>query len=94
MEFNVNNEEQQFEMGLDDGLALLEYTRKDDKIYLTHTEVPKAQQGNGIGTKLVRHTLDYLRSQNITAVPLCSFVQHFINEHPEYADILPEGYQM
>lgn len=94
MAFNVNNEESQFEWYSREGNGVLEYSRKEDVIYLTHTEVPKEMQGKGIGTHLVKRSLDYIRSQHLTVVPMCSFVRKFIDNNEEYHDLLSEGYRM
>ncbi|RYZ83662.1 MAG: N-acetyltransferase [Proteobacteria bacterium] len=94
MKFNVNNEENQFELTLDNGTGIIEYSRKGDSIYLTHTEVPAQMQGKGVATKLVEHTLNYIKSHNLTVVPMCSFVRKFMDNHEEYHDLLSEGYRM
>jgi predicted GNAT family acetyltransferase len=55
---------------------------------LTHTEVPAALQGRGIGSRLVRGTLEAARAQGLTVVPRCSFVSAYLSRHPEFNDLV------
>jgi len=50
--------------------------------------VPRVLEGRGIGSKLVRATLDQVRSEGLKVVPRCSFVRAYMERHPEYADLL------
>ena len=50
--------------------------------------VPRALEGQGIGSGLVAGMLDLIRGEGRKVVPLCSFVRHFINTHPDYADLV------
>lgn len=95
MELIVNETSKQFELHLEDGsIALIEYVVDGDKMYLTHTEVPKSHEGKGIGQDLVKQTLSHLRKRGFQLVPLCSFVAWYVNNHDEWHSILSEGYQM
>jgi uncharacterized protein len=80
-----------FELLSDAGAVFVQYHREGDIIVLTHTEVPQALSGRGIGSKLVRGTLDRLREENVKIVPRCEFVAAFIERHPEYMDLVTEG---
>lgn len=84
-------EEQRFEARIDGQTATLEYTRVDRSMVLTHTEVPSAFEGRGIGSALVRSALEYVREQDLVAVPLCPFVRAYIRRHPEYRDLVGFG---
>lgn len=57
-------------------------------ITLTHTEVPVALWGQGIGSRLVRGALQAARAQGLRVVPKCPFVSAFIAKHPEFGDLL------
>lgn len=90
----VNEAESQFEFRIGDQIALLEFAIEGPKIYLTHTEVSKTLQGKGIASELVRESLKYIKKQNLTVMPLCSFVAKYIDNHPEWHSLLSEGYQL
>ena len=57
---------------------------------LTHTEVPEALSGQGVGSKLVAAVLDKMRSEGVTVVPECEFVAAFIQRHPGYQSLVAE----
>jgi uncharacterized protein len=77
-----------FEFQKDGHLAVLEYQLSDGKILFTHTRVPEALGGGGIGSMLARAGLDYARAQSFAVVPLCSFVAGYIQKHPEYKSLV------
>lgn len=77
-----------FELQTEAGLAIANYRRDDRAITITHTEVPRAVEGRGIGSKLVRGMLDQIRQERRKVVPACGFVRAYINRHPEYGDLV------
>lgn len=68
------------------GLAIAVYHQQGDRLLFTHTEVPSADEGHGIGAQLVREALDDARRRGFKIVPACSFVVDFVRRHPEYKD--------
>ncbi len=79
-----------FEMTSGDAIAFVEYRRAEDRIVLTHTEVPEAFSGQGVGSKLVAGVLDKIRSEGRTVVAECEFVAAFIERHPGYRSLVAE----
>ena len=77
-----------FELAMDGSTAFVEYTEADGKLVLTHTEVPEALGGRGVGSKLVRGVLDEVRRSGRKIVAECPFVASFIERHGEYQDLL------
>jgi hypothetical protein len=73
-----------FELAEGGSLAILEYEREGERMVLTHTEVPEALAGLGVGSRLVRGALERLRAEGTRVVPRCSFVAGYIRRHPEY----------
>ena len=67
--------------------AVLEYRLSEGEVILTHTGVPPALEGRGIGSLLVRTGLDWARAEGLRVVPVCSFVTGYIKRHPEYTDL-------
>ncbi|WP_165986030.1 GNAT family N-acetyltransferase [Streptomyces sp. YIM 98790] len=64
------------------------YSRTPEVITFVHTEVGEAYGGRGIGSALVRHSLDEAREQGLRVVAACAFYAGWIAKHPEYADLL------
>ena len=79
-----------FEIEKNGSVAVLEYLLQDGKMVFTHTGVPPALEGQGIGSRLARAGLDHARAQGLKVVPLCSFIAGYIQKHPEYQDLLAE----
>ena len=92
--FKVNEEEKQFELHHNSQVAFLEYFREGEKIYLTHTETPEALRGKGMASQLVQRSLQCCKDNGFIVVPQCSYVAHYVDNNPEWRDILSDGYQM
>jgi predicted GNAT family acetyltransferase len=60
-------------------------------IIFTHTVVPFALKGRGIGSYLARHVLDYARENNLNVIPQCPFIRSYIERHPEYDDLVQKS---
>ncbi len=83
-----NPERNRFELQIQTLTAVLDYTLQGKTIIFTHTGVPPALEGQGIGSRITRAGLDYARQNGLKVVPLCSFVDVYIKRHPEYQDLL------
>lgn len=92
--FKVNERDNQFEQHSGESFAFLEFIKKEDKIYLTHTEAPEKLRGKGVAGELVKNALQYSRDNGLTVVPSCSYVARYIDNNPEWRDVLSDGYQM
>jgi len=90
MDGEVRNNEaaHQYELEVEGRLALAAYRIREGRITFTHTEVPDALAGRGIGSKLVRAALDDARARGLEVVPACPFVKHYMDKHPEVQDLL------
>ena len=83
-----NTSRSRFEYEADGRTAFIDYRRAGSVLSLTHASVPSELEGRGIGSAMVRDTLDLIRERGETVVPLCSFVDAFIRRHPDYSDLL------
>ncbi len=79
---------QRFELETDGHTAFTYYQLAPGVITLTHTEVPPALGGRGVGSTLVRGVLEAVRAQGLKVVPKCPFVAAFMGRHPEFNDLL------
>ncbi|WP_109808224.1 GNAT family N-acetyltransferase [Sphingosinithalassobacter portus] len=87
-----NEAENRFEIDLGDATAISEYTVSGDRIRFTHTLVPPQHEGQGIGSKLIRASLDYAREAGLKVIPVCPFYVSYFERHPEAQDLLDPGY--
>lgn len=81
-----------FEVSVDDRVVgLASYHVDGDVMTLPHTEVDPSVAGRGIGTTLVEAVLTSAREQHLTVLPYCSFVRHYLHEHPTDVDLVAEA---
>jgi predicted GNAT family acetyltransferase len=73
-------------------VGLAAYRRRDGRIAFTHTEVEPACEGRGFGSRLADAALRDAQRQGLAVVPLCPFIAHYIEGHPEYEGLVVPGY--
>lgn len=88
IEIIKNDRAHQFEVAIGEHVAKLAFDQDGDTIIYPHTEVPKELGGRGIAGKMAAHALDYARANNLRVVPQCPFVKKYIEDHPEYQDLV------
>lgn len=89
-----NLEKHRLEIDLGDGsFAIAEYHLIHGKIAFTHTEVPPAHEGQGIGSGLIRFALKSARERGLKVIPICPFFAAYIKKHPEEQDLLEPAYR-
>ena len=76
-----------FELAEQGETAIAAYTLDGDAIVFTHTEVPPALEGHGVGSRLIAGALAQVRAAGLKVVPACSFVAAYLRRHPEAADL-------
>jgi predicted GNAT family acetyltransferase len=57
-------------------------------ILIKHTEVKPEFEGKGYGSELVRRTLEDVRQQGKTVLPICPYAMNFIRRHREYIELV------
>lgn len=78
-----------WEVRVGDRLAgFTEYVIKGDRYLFVHTEIDEDVGGQGLGSILARGALDEVRSMGESLVPLCPFIEGWIQRHPEYDDLV------
>jgi predicted GNAT family acetyltransferase len=93
---NTVGNQKRFELRLQGGVAYVEYLQNQQGIlFLTHTEVPSALEGKGIGSALIKKVLDHVRTMGVKMAPLCPFVAAYLKRHPEEAQgMLAPGFHI
>jgi predicted GNAT family acetyltransferase len=86
MEVTNNTAKSRYELPTPHGLAIAVYRQQGNALVFTHTEVPSDDEGQGIGSRLVRAALDDAKRRGLRIVPACSFVVDFVRRHPQYGD--------
>ena len=89
-----NEERKSFEIDLGDGtFAFAQYNLIPGKIMFTHTEVPEAHGGKGLGTALIRAGLTAARERGLKVIPICPFFAAYMQKHREVQDLLDETWR-
>ncbi|MDR3499316.1 MAG: GNAT family N-acetyltransferase [Parvibaculum sp.] len=83
-----NPEKKRFELTVEGITAYAEYVRKPGVITFTHTIVPEALGGKGVGSRLAKGALDAVRAEGLKVVPQCPFIAAYIKKHPEYQPLV------
>jgi uncharacterized protein len=86
--FKNNENEKQFEFYYGGSISKLTYSISEDTVSLNHAEVPSGIEGEGIGSKLIEKTLDYIKENNLKFIPNCVFVKAYVKRHPECQSLL------
>jgi predicted GNAT family acetyltransferase len=76
------------ELEVDGGTAFIEYKLSGHTLFLIHTEVPKELEGKGVGGAIVLKALQYAKENGYQIVPLCPFVQTYLERHKEWKAIV------
>ena len=82
-------DERRYELLLDgQPVGELVYRDRDGGVVaFLHTEVDPDTRLRGLGSALVAAALDDARARELRVVPICPFVDAYIQRHPEYAEL-------
>ncbi|MCG8582798.1 MAG: N-acetyltransferase [Bacteroidales bacterium] len=89
--FTDNEEQKRYELQVEGQTALIEYIKAKGTIFLTHTEVPSALEGKGIGSRMLLQALVDIKQKDMTLVPLCPFVAGYLKKHPAWKELVFKG---
>jgi predicted GNAT family acetyltransferase len=84
----VNDALHRLELEIEGSIAFIEYKLRRNLLFLIHTEVPPALKGKGAGSAIVEKSLQYAKDNNYKIIPLCDFVQSYLQKHKEWNDIV------
>lgn len=73
-----------YEMKVKKGTGYVAYQINEREVILNHTFIPKPYRFKGYGNKLAKKCIDHFTKKGYLVVPKCDFIQHFIDENPQY----------
>ncbi|HEX6865922.1 MAG TPA: GNAT family N-acetyltransferase [Caulobacteraceae bacterium] len=89
----VNDREAgRLEVKLDGQTAFSEYRVTPKGVIFRHTETPKAFQGRGVASAIVRAGLQFARDEKLKVIPICPFFVSYLARHPQYWDQVHPDY--
>ncbi len=87
--FTDNTEQRRFELHVDGELqGWAEYLPAGQSVILAHTEVLEGHEGEGLGGRIVRATLEAVAADGKTVLPTCPFAAAYIKRNPELASFV------
>jgi predicted GNAT family acetyltransferase len=87
-----NTVNQQFEVHMDNEVAVLIYRFYKNDIALMHTEVPEMLEGKGVASTLAKHAFEWAKEHKRKVMVYCPFVAAFLKRHPEYNALVDKKY--
>jgi uncharacterized protein len=74
-----------FVFGNDGAVGELAYEVDGDRMFLLHTEVADALQGQGVGGQLVTAAVSRASDDGLTVVPWCPYARRWLRKHADVA---------
>lgn len=75
LDITHDKDHSRFTLDINGELAKVQYTLKDNRMYLVHSEVPYKLRGKGVGKVLVEKTFKKLTEENYQAIAVCSYIK-------------------
>lgn len=90
-----NPAESRIEADVGGAVAYAQYRVAPGTVTFTHTRVPEALRGRGIGTRLIQAGLAMARDRGLQVIPECPFFSAYFRAHPEQQTLLaPAGQKL
>lgn len=87
--FTLQSATNHYQAVLDDRVVgTLRYSIAGKKLVIEHTETADDVRGQGIARRLTRFAFDDARAKGLIVDPKCSYAKRFVDQHPEYSDVL------
>ncbi|MAV65723.1 MAG: GNAT family N-acetyltransferase [Flavobacteriaceae bacterium] len=91
MQITDNDFLRQFEVKVNDGLAIIEYSVQERKIFLTKIIVPEMSNKDKFTEEFLSNVLTMISEKNVRVVPTASVITKFIRKNRKYKALLPVG---
>lgn len=91
MQITDNDFLRQFEVKVNDGLAIIEYSLQERKIFLTKIIVPEMSNKDKFTEEFLSNVLTMISKKNVRVVPTASVITKFIRKNRKYKALLPVG---
>ncbi len=85
--FRDNRGAGRYELDVDGASALAYYKIDHGVVDFTSTQTPPALRNRGIASRLIEQALQDARARGLKVKASCSFVQAYLEAHPEFSDL-------
>lgn len=86
--FSDNRAQHRFELAFKNGTVTMDYEMSPGALTITHTDVPKALEGRGLGSRIAGLVVHEARRRGLKLKPECPFFAAYLKKHPEHNDIV------
>ena len=87
-----NEAQNRFEIEINQHFAFISYRETQNQISLIHTEAEPELAGTGAASAVVEKTLNYIQESEKKLLPFCPYVFAYIKKHPEWKNIVDQGF--
>jgi len=93
-DFSVTNnlQQQEFEININDQLAVLVYRFHKNDIAFMHTQVPAELENKGIASALAKFAFEWAKAHDKKVMVYCPFVASYLQRHPEFSSLVDKNY--
>ena len=81
----------QYELKVDDDMAIIEYSLQERKIFLTKMVIPSSIKSNEFEKEFLAMVFDDIKERNISVVPTSPEIAKFVRSNRKYKRMLPVG---
>ncbi|MDH7914169.1 N-acetyltransferase [Winogradskyella sp. SYSU M77433] len=81
----------QFELKVDNDMAVIEYSLQERKIFLTKMIIPEAIKSDEFEVDFVDLVFSNIKERNISVVPTSPEIAKFVRRNRKYKRMLPVG---
>jgi predicted GNAT family acetyltransferase len=78
-----NTAQSRYELLTEGHLSIADYHRQENKLIITHVEVPEALRGQGVAAKLMAGVVADAKAKNLAIVPVCPYAVSYLKKHPQ-----------
>ncbi|CAL65402.1 GNAT family N-acetyltransferase [Christiangramia forsetii] len=69
-------------------IAELTYNKNENGVLtIDHTEVKREMENQGIGSRLIKESVEFARKHDLKIDPLCPFAEVQFDQHKSYEDV-------
>jgi predicted GNAT family acetyltransferase len=86
--FSDNTAEHRFELAFANGTVVVDYEPAPGALTITHTTVPKALEGRGLGSRIAGLIVAEARRRGLRLIAVCPFFAAYLKKHPEHGDLV------
>ena len=84
----------QYEVEIEDDLAIIEYALQYRKIFLTKLIIPACNKDEDFEEKFIRQVFEIIKEKNIRIMPTAPQIRKFIKKNKEFKEMLPIGVRL